>query len=133
MRREDPRRWERAAERENKRRAAGAPLLAYAGLIPLTTPGEQQARVERMQAASAQQLQAGYTESLRRAARYRVAVAAAVPAADLAALDGGWERSAAPHTAEYLADYWHAHKRRLGLCNPDPLRGWPICNCVKEE
>jgi len=50
-------RWsfEKRAERENARRTAEAPLLAAAGLVPLTTPEEQRQRKERIHAEAEQQ------------------------------------------------------------------------------
>jgi hypothetical protein len=128
---DETRRWEKSAARENARRAAKAPLLAHAGLVPLITPDEQRAKVERQSAALEQRLAECRARMERAAVSYRAEISAHAAPEALAALDAEWEkkRSWLPEDPVYRADHWHTEKRRRGLCRPHPRLGAPFCDC----
>jgi hypothetical protein len=129
--RDEGKRWERSAARENARRAAKAPLLFFAGLVPRITPAEQRAKVERQSADLSRRLAECRVRMERSAVSDRALIAAHVTPEVLAELDAEWERKRSwlPGEPVYRADYWHTEKRRLGLCRPHPRLGAPFCDC----
>src|SRR5688572_32617302 len=84
-------RWEKSAARENARRAARAPLLAYAGLIPKITPAEQRAKVERQSTELERRLAECRARMELSAVRSRAEISAHVTPEALTALDAEWE------------------------------------------
>ena len=123
-------RWERSATRENKRRTDSAPLLAFAGLIPLTTAQEQQRKTEAMLASFWKQL-----EEHRRLAeldwpRFRELCAVEAPE-QMPALDARFAkyRTYAPNEPSYRCDFWyqrwHELQKAKGRCQPGTL----FCTC----
>lgn len=98
----EEKRWEKAAERENARRAAKAPLFVYAGLVPRTTAAEQKAKVERVQDGLACRLAAHDEESRRKIDVMRADLRALVGDEAMAALDA--KRKIYPKGLEYDLD-----------------------------
>jgi len=96
------RRWEKAAERENARRDARAPLLAHAGLVPHTTADAQQAKVERVQSEMAERFAAHDERSRRQIDVMREDLRALIGDAGIAAFDV--RRKWWPRTPEYELD-----------------------------
>jgi hypothetical protein len=99
-----PTRWERAAERENARRAASAPLLAAGGMLPVATADERELRWERIAAEAELRLRLSRERAERTGAMLRAEVAERVSPEALAALDA--RRAVLPRSAEYSADFW---------------------------
>lgn len=98
-------RWEQSADRENDRRWKKAPLFVHAGIVPLATPEERQAKHER--GAEAQKARLEEAERRReadavKAASVRLEVAALVPADDLARMD----RSVQTYPQDYALPFW---------------------------
>lgn len=107
--------WKRAAERENKRRTEAAPLLAHAGLIPLTTPEAVKERSEKGLAAWMKQREEARLRALEVCRIYRAFLAFELSADELDHLDNFWEeriRKGFPETHEYRADYWYQNVKR---------------------
>jgi hypothetical protein len=78
-------RWKLSAARENKRRTERAPLLAFAGLIPMTTPNEQQRKVESERAAFTAQWEAHRRQLEKDWVRYRELCLQEAPRTDASA------------------------------------------------
>lgn len=108
--------WKKAAERENARRTATAPLLAFAGLIPMTNPEAVKVRAEANIEDFKRRMSEGKTRALDNARRYRALLAWLLTADQIDALDDGWEirvRRGFPETHEYFAEYWHQQLKRF--------------------
>ncbi len=109
--------WKRAAERENARRTASAPLLAHAGLIPMTTPEKVKVRAEANIEDFKRRMIEGAARAYESARRNRASLAWILSADELDTLDEGWEiriKRGFPETHEYFAEYWYQLIKRLG-------------------
>lgn len=126
------RRWEKAAERENARRDAKAPLLAYAGLVEHTTADAQRARVERIITAQAERFAAHNEQSRRKIDVMREDLRALIGDAGIAAFDvrrAWWPKSPdyeldglteelAKATGRTPLDVFEAYKAKLRVAEP---------------
>jgi hypothetical protein len=116
-------RWKLSAARENKRRTEKAPLLVFAGLIPMTTPQEQQRKVENAREAFTAQWEAHKRDSELAWPRYRALCEAEAPE-QMPALDARFERyrGYAPDDPVYRCDFWwqrwHDIQKEKGRCQP---------------
>ena len=130
----DEKRWTKSAARENKRRTHKAPLLAFAGLIPMTTPNEQQRKTEALLARFWAQLEAYRTQAELDWPKYRELCAAESPEL-MPAIDARFAkyRTYAPNEPSYRCDFWyqrwHDIQKSKGRCRPDFLFG---CSCRKQ-
>jgi hypothetical protein len=124
-------RWERSATRENKRRTDNAPLLAFAGLIPLTTAQEQQQKTEAMLARFWQQLKDHRKQAELNWPKYRELCLQDAPE-QTPALDARFAkyRTYAPDEPAYRCDFWyqrwHDIQKTKGRCLPGVLF---FCSC----
>lgn len=98
----DDRRWEKAAERENARRDAKAPLFAHAGLVPHTTADAVEAKVARVQSEMTERFAAHDEASRRKIDVMREDLRALAGDAALAAFDV--RRTWWPKSPEYELD-----------------------------
>lgn len=98
----DDQRWKKAADRENARRDARAPLFAHAGLVPHTTADAQEAKVARVQGEMAERFAAHDEASRRRIDVMRQDLRALVGDGALAAFDV--RRKWWPKSPEYELD-----------------------------
>lgn len=127
-------RWQKSAERENKRRTSHAPLLAFAGLIPLTTAQEQQKKTEAMLTRFWAQLEEHRKQSELDWPRYRALCEVEAPE-QMPALDARFAhvRTYVPDDPAYRCDFWyqrwHDIQKSKGRCLPDFIFG---CSCRKQ-
>ena len=124
-------RWERSAKRENKRRTDNAPLLAFAGLIPLTTAQEQQQKTEAMLARFWKQLEEHRQQAELAWPKYRALCEAEAPER-MPALDARFAhvRTYVPDEPAYRCDFWyqrwHDIQKDKARCLPGTLFA---CTC----
>jgi hypothetical protein len=123
-------RWKLSAARENKRRTERAPLLAFAGLIPMTTPNAQQRKVESERAAFTAQWEAHRRQLEKDWVHYRELCVEEAPE-QMAALDARFERyrGYAPNDPAYRCDFWYQRWHDLQKSKERCQPGRTFCTC----